>query len=261
MPPGRMHRRAPTRAWPISPRRRQGPRSRPPCRRKGRRRPCILLLIPAPRRTGPTARACILLLIPLRARAWKRPPPRLPKNPNPALRRTARACIFLLIPSRAGSNWAVHHTRGTAAAPHKSLVSINENTSAHRRAGNRREAGTDWNCYRNRRTAAACGAAGGQNIKPEQPRRRPGAASGMRSNSLPAERLKPRRAPVNPCRSLLHPCGPAGNGCRIVKACRSLLIHRPRPEPVRSGGDRARPDGHRLPRRPPSPLTESGGRP
>src|ERR1700736_4399222 len=96
----------------------------------------------------------------------------------------AAACIFLLIPSRAGSNWAVHHTRGTAAAPHKSLVSINENTSAHRRAGNRREAGTDWNCYRNRRTAAACGAAGGQNIKPEQPRRPPGAPSGMRSNSF-----------------------------------------------------------------------------
>jgi hypothetical protein len=173
----------------------------------------------------------------------------------------AAACIFLLIPSRAGSNWAVHHTRGTAAAPHKSLVSINENTSARRRAGNRREAGTDWNCYRNRRTAAECGAAGGQNIKPEQPRRRPGAASGMRSNSLPAERLKPRRAPVNPCRSQLHPCGPAGNGCRIVKACRSLLIHPPCAEPVRSGGDPAQPDGHRPPRRPPSPLLESGGRP
>ena len=172
----------------------------------------------------------------------------------------AAACIFLFIPSRAGSNWSAYLAGGTAAAPHKSLVSINENASARRRTGDRREAGTDWNCYRNRRAAAACGAAGGQNIKPDQPRRRPGAASGMRSNSLPAERLKPRRAPVNPCRSPLHPCGPAGNGCRIVKACRSLLIHRPCAEPVRSGGDRPRPDGHRLPRRPPSRLIESGGR-
>jgi hypothetical protein len=151
----------------------------------------------------------------------------------------AAACIFLLIPSRAGSNWAVHHTRGTAAAPHKSLVSINENTSAGRSAGDPREKGA---------------------------RRRPGVASDTRSDSLPAEWLKSRRPPpsiVNPCRSLLvtHPRGPAGNGRRIVEACRSLLIHPPCAEPVRSGGDRARPDGHRLPRRPPSPLTESGGRP
>ena len=47
----------------------------------------------------------------------------------------------------------------------------------------------------------------------------------------------------------------------IVEACRSLLIHPPCAEPVRSGGDRTRPDGPRPPRRPPSPLTESGGRP
>ena len=173
----------------------------------------------------------------------------------------AAACIFLLIPSRAGSNWAAYLAGGTAAAPHKSLVSINENASARRHTGDRREAVTDWNCYRNRRAAAACGAAGGQNIKPEQARRPPGADT--RSNSLPAERLKPRRPPVNPCRSLLvtHPRGPAGNGRRIVEACRSLLIHHPCAEPVRSGGGGARPDGHRLPRRPPSPLTESGGRP
>jgi hypothetical protein len=179
--------------------------------------------------------------------------------------RGAAACIFLLIPSRAGSNWAAHLAGGTAAAPHKSHVSINENTSAGRSAGDPRETGTHWNCYRNRRVAAACGAARGQNIKPEGARRRPGAASDTRSDSLPAERLKSRRPPsiVNPCRSLLitHPRGPAGNGRRIVKACRSLLIHRPCAEPVRSGGDRPRPDGHRLPRRPPSPLLESGGRP
>ena len=177
----------------------------------------------------------------------------------------AAACIFLLIPSRARSNWAAHLAGGTAAAPHKSLVSINENTSAGRSAGDPRETGTHWNRYRNRRAATACGAARGQNIKPEGARRRPGAAPDSRSDLLPAEWLKSRRPPsiVNPCRSLLitHPRGPAGNGRRIVNACRSLLIHRPCAEPVRSGGDRARPDGHRLPPRPPSPLVESGGRP
>jgi hypothetical protein len=49
---------------------------------------------------------------------------------------------------------------------------------------------------------------------------------------------------------------------RRAGACRSLLIpdFRPPPEPVRSGGSRVRPDGQRLPRRPPSRLTESGGR-
>jgi hypothetical protein len=117
--------------------------------------------------------------------------------------RGAAACIFLLIPSRAGSNWAAHLTGGTAAAPHKSLVSINENTSAGRSAGDPRETGAHWNCYRNRRAATACGAARGQNVKPKGARRRAGVASDTRSNSLPAERLKPRRPPllipVDPC--------------------------------------------------------------
>jgi hypothetical protein len=47
-----------------------------------------------------------------------------------------------------------------------------------------------------------------------------------------------------------------------VKACRSLLIQRIRPaEPVHSGGSPGPRHGHRPVRRPPSRLTESGGRP
>jgi hypothetical protein len=75
--------------------------------------------------------------------------------------------------------------------------------------------------------------------------------------------LIPRRAGLNWAADGLArrtATAPHKSAVSIVEACRSLLIHRPCAEPVRSGGDRARPDGHRLPRRPPSRLIESGGR-
>src|SRR5438132_5552545 len=147
------------------------------------------------------------------------------------------ACIFLLTSRRAPR--ASHRLTGpTAAAPHKSLVNINQKTSARRTAGDRGEAGTHWDRYRNWRAATACGAARGQNIKPQQARRMPHACSNARFHSWTASGHKSRRPPssiVNPCKSLLipHPRGSARGGRRIVKACRSLLTHafRPHTEP------------------------------
>ena len=113
------------------------------------------------------------------------------------------------------------------------------------------------------RAAAACSATRRQNIKPEQARGLRSAASQTPFGPSTAAGRPPTFI-VNPCKSLLIPRsrGSARNGRRIVKACRSLLIHpfRP-PKPVRSGGIGSRRDGHRPPPRPRSPLTESGGRP
>ena len=108
------------------------------------------------------------------------------------------------------------------AGPHKLLVSINENTSAGALPTVRLRAGRHWIYWRKRRLHEGCTAARSRNNKPEQAR-------------------------------------PTSNRCR------SLLIHRfrhhPRAETVRSGGSRSARHGQRPLGRPPSPLTESGGRP
>jgi len=206
----------------------------------GRVLACIFLLIPRRAATGPSAAAawpsgvlgrvvgCIFLVIPRGpapgpsgAAAW---PGSVPGQ--------VAACIFLLISRRAP--WTSHGVvLRTPAAAHKSIVNNNENTSARRAVGYRDRAGTHWDIERNWRAGHACGAARGQNINPEQARRMPHGAG----------------ARFNP------------TGRRIVKACRSLLIHASRPpEPVRSGGSRARAHGHGSSCRPPSRPTESGGR-
>ena len=153
------------------------------------------------------------------------------------------ACISLLISCRApwAARWLVG---GTDAASHKSLVTINENASTCRSRSNRSGTASRWSRYRKWRAGAACNATRKQNIKPEQARRRPGAASKARSDPSRSERLNSRRPPPF-----------------IVNPGRCLLIQPPCAEPVRSGGSRRRPDGHRPPCRPPSPLIESGGRP
>jgi hypothetical protein len=151
--------------------------------------------------------------------------PRVPGQVEP--------CIFLFIPRHAPGP-APRRAVGTAAAPHKSLVNNKANTSARRSACNLGRAGRSCNHYGSRRGPPGCGAARAPNIKREQTGPAP----------LPCSRRWAR------------------NGRRVVKACSSLLIDafRPRAEPVRSGNSRARPHGHRPPRRPPSPLIESGGR-
>jgi len=172
------------------------------------------------------------------------------------------ACISLLISRRVP--WRARgHTGAMATAPHKSLVSNKENASACCAGDDRRRAAAHWNPYRNPRAAAACSATRRQDIKPEQARGLRSAASQTPCDPSTAAGRPPTFI-VNPCKSLLIPRsrGSARNGRRIVKACRSLLIHpfRP-PKPVRSGGIGSRRDGHRPPPRPRSPLTESGGRP
>src|ERR1043166_774411 len=163
------------------------------------------------------------------------------------------ACIFLLN-RRDVAPAARPLTGSTPAAPHKSVVNNNENTSAPRSSGTRDEARNHWHINRNRRLASACAATRARTIKLEQARR------------TPAPRIRGRfyltRAAghgshhpsfiVNPCKSLIRR-GPARKGSRIHA---SHL-----PEPVRSGGSRARPHGHGPSCRPPSPLVESGGRP
>src|ERR1043166_5066109 len=157
------------------------------------------------------------------------------------------ACIFLL--NRRDAAPAARPLTGSMpAAPHKSVVNNNENTSAPRSSGTRDETGNHWHVNRNRRLASACAATRGQNIKLEQARRPPHLAFGGR---------------FYPTRAVGHV---SHRPSFVVNPCKSLLIPRsrgqPRPsEPVRSGGSGVRPHGLGPPCRPPSPLVESGGRP
>jgi hypothetical protein len=222
------------------------------------RSPCLAAGMADGSTAGPAGRGsrasghvatCIFLLNPRRAAlapteatAWR------------GMSRPVAACIFLLN-RRDVAPAARPLTGSTPAAPHKSVVNNNENTSAPRSSGTRDEARNHWHINRNRRLASACAATRARTIKLEQARR------------TPAPRIRGRfyltRAAghgshhpsfiVNPCKSLLIRRGPARKGSRIHA---SHL-----PEPVRSGGSRARPHGHGPSCRPPSPLVESGGRP
>jgi len=180
------------------------------------------------RAVGKAACACRSLLIP-------------PGEP-------AAACKFLFFLRRALSTKPLHTS---VAALQHSLVNINENTSGRCSGGQGREFRTRWGRCRNCRAGRRCSAARARNIKPEQAYRTAQGALETRHGWASAI--------ADPCRSLLIPRsrGPA----TPAKACRSLLIHRIRPtEPVRSGGRAARRHGHRRTCRPPSRLTESGGR-
>src|ERR1043166_823756 len=164
------------------------------------------------------------------------------------------ACIFLLN-RRDAAPAARPLTVSTPAAPHKSVVNNNENTSAPRSSGTRDETGNHWHVNRNRRALSACAAARAQTIKLEQARRT--LAPRIRGRFYPTRAAGHGSDPpsfiVNPCRSLLIRRGPARKGSRIHA---SHL-----PEPVRSGGSGVRPHGLGPPCRPRSPLVESGGRP
>jgi hypothetical protein len=151
------------------------------------------------------------------------------------------ACKFLFFLRRGPSTKPLH--RSVAALQH-SLVNINENRSERCLRGPGREFPTRWGHCRNWRAGCRCSAARARNIKPE------GAIETRHGWAA---------AIADPCRPLLIPRsrGPA----KPAKACRSLLIHGIRPaEPVRSGGSPARRHGHSRTCRPPSRLTESGGR-
>ena len=130
-------------------------------------------------------------------------------------------------------------------ALHKTLVNNNESTIAGVAGHDRSAARTHWADYEKSRVGSECSATREQNIKPEQARRIPSAASNARFDRMAAG-LKSRR---------LTPF--------IVNPCGSLLIHRVRPcaGPVRSGDSRVRRHGQRPPCRPPFPRNESGGRP
>jgi len=160
----------------------------------------------------------------------------------------AAACKFLFFLRRALSTKPLHPS---VAALQHSLVNINENTSGRCSGGQGREFRTRWGRCRNCRAGRRCSAARARNIKPEQAYRTAQGAFETRHGWAAAI--------ADPCRSLLIPRSPGP--AEPAKACRSLLIHGIRPtEPVRSGGRAARRHGHSRTCRPPSRLTESGGR-
>jgi hypothetical protein len=222
---------------------------------------------------------------PVFATAWQGPAPCRPGRPRLDAVASARGvvgaewrggavgptavCIFLFFRSRKPAHWVARRAHPFDAAMHKPLVNINENTSANTSArtarADRSQAGTHWASARKwpARTARAVQHRREKNkpITSQQQagtrshgtRARPGRESGRRG---PPRWLAGSEAAAR-CRGL------GACGSSMVGACRSLLIHRLRPpaEPVRSGGSRGPRHGQRAPCRPPSPLTESGGRP
>lgn len=162
---------------------------------------------------------------------------------HPAQRRVGAvrlvgACIFLLISRRVCPRSAMHDLPHLGAALHNSIVNNNANTMADSAGTARARGRTDWVCLENWFPRRECSAARSRNNNPEQT----------------------RLATCVPMRGASNARTAAG---RQPEACRSLLIHRPRPlaEPVRSGGSPGTRHGQRPSCRPPSPLTESGGRP
>ena len=183
--------------------------------------------------------------------------------PSTGLRLT-RACKFLLF-SRAAECRAGRRRR-FRAAPHKIVVSINGNASAHASADDWSRRTSHWTLSEKSFSARVCTAA--QAGKEQCPINRATTA-----NNTPWNRPAPwmnAGASASGCGGGLREKEPGpvrrlrrlGAGRSIVNACRSLLTHGLRPaEPVRSGGSRGRPDGQSRACRPPSRLTESGGRP
>ena len=147
----------------------------------------------------------------------------------------ATACIFLFFRGRRPTRWAQCLARPFHAALHKSIVNNNGNTIARVERAGSAQVGAHRISTRKRPAGGACSAA--QAGKEQADNKRTTSRNKTPWNS---------RAPVG-----------------WVGACRSLQIHRPRPsaEPVRSGGSRGARHGQRPPCRPPSRLTESGGRP
>ena len=162
---------------------------------------------------------------------------------HPAQRRAGAvrlvgACIFLLISRRARPHSILRDLSRLGVALHNSIVNNNANTMADPAGTARPRGRTDWVCLRNRFPRRECSAARGISNNPEQT----------------------RLTTCVPMRGASNARTAAG---RPPEACRSLLIYGPRPpaEPVRSGGSSGARHGQRPPCRPPSPLTESGGRP
>jgi hypothetical protein len=197
--------------------------------------------------------------MPVRLAAAREPfgPAAFARRRSAALEPAPRACRSLLI-------WDGRRF-GCPAAPQHSLVNINENTStaAPVRNGSGPEL-TDLPCEKRPPARVQCKTSLGRTSRTTTELEAGTRVHGTRDGAVPRRECTTasRRTPTagaDRCRSLLIPRsqGPA----EPAKACRWLLIHRiPPAEPVGSGGRAACRHGHRPARRPPSRLTESGGR-
>jgi len=175
-----------------------------------------------------------------------------------------RPCNFLFFRCRASRPTRCAKRRA-AAALHKSIVSINENTMTGFAVASAALIGTVWISYRKRPAPAACTAIRTMGDQSDISRRtmanntgrNPGAppewTRGRAASATPANRRPPSARPGP------RP-GDRAPSSRIVNPCRSLLIPRFRAPGGTWGRRRAR-HGQRPPRRPPSRFTESGGRP
>ena len=223
--------------------------------------PAMCSQVAAPARFDRAAGACRSSLIGRPRRLSGLAPGRFAAAQHPRL---THACKFLLF-SRAAECRAGRRRR-FRAAPHKIVVSINGNASAHASADDWSRRTSHWTLSEKSFSARVCTAA--QAGKEQCPINRATTA-----NNTPWNRPAPwmnAGASASGCGGGLREKEPGpvrrlrrlGPGRSIVKACRSLLTHGlRRAEPVRSGGGRGRPDGQSPACRPPSRSTESGGRP